>query len=406
MHPEIKEKRIQTNRKKYNTDNPMQNEDVKEKYKLTSQKNNGVNNPVNSKSIKLKIQKTIFSKFHTDFEYITAKINDKEWLKNEHKNKSIKQIANELGITYVTLFKHLKKNNIQTIIHSGSSIGQTEIAKIFTQHGFSTKLNYRNLISPYEVDIFCAEKNIAIEFNGTYWHSELNGCDRQYHLRKTQLCSKQKIQLIHIFDSEWITNRDIICSRIQSLLGINQKIFARQCKVIVPSVQEVMDFLQKNHLQGYVPYKIALGLTFNDQIVALMTFSKPHYSTQYQYEMSRFCNKINFTVVGGASRLFTHFIRKTQPKSIVSYRDIRWGDGQLYHTLNFKLSHISKPNYFYFKNTNPLKLYSRVKFQKHKLSKLLEEFDSSLSEWENMINHNYDRIWDCGNEVWVWSMVE
>ena len=27
----------------------------------------------------------------------------------------------------------------------------------------------------------------------------------------------------------------------------------------------------------------------------------------------------------------------------------------------------------------------------------LDQFDSNLTEWENMQLNNYDRIWDCGN---------
>lgn len=48
-------------------------------------------------------------------------------------------------------------------------------------------------------------------------------------------------------------------------------------------------------------------------------------------------------------------------------------------------------------------LESRIKYQKHKLLKLLKAFSPSLTEWENMKNNGYDRIWDCGNDVWIWN---
>lgn len=44
---------------------------------------------------------------------------------------------------------------------------------------------------------------------------------------------------------------------------------------------------------------------------------------------------------------------------------------------------------------------SRNKYQKHKLKNLLENFDPKLSEIENMVNNGFDRIWDCGNKVFV-----
>ena len=31
----------------------------------------------------------------------------------------------------------------------------------------------------------------------------------------------------------------------------------------------------------------------------------------------------------------------------------------------------------------------------------VEIFDESLSEWENMKLNGYDRIWDCGNYVFM-----
>ena len=47
--------------------------------------------------------------------------------------------------------------------------------------------------------------------------------------------------------------------------------------------------------------------------------------------------------------------------------------------------------------------FHRSSYQKHKLEKLLPIFESSMTEWENMQANGYDRIWDCGNDVWVWK---
>ena len=46
-------------------------------------------------------------------------------------------------------------------------------------------------------------------------------------------------------------------------------------------------------------------------------------------------------------------------------------------------------------------LESRIKYQKHKLGKLLETFDPAKSEIENMKLNGYHRIFDCGNLVFV-----
>ena len=46
-----------------------------------------------------------------------------------------------------------------------------------------------------------------------------------------------------------------------------------------------------------------------------------------------------------------------------------------------------------------------MSFQKHKLNKILNKFESNLTEWKNMQLNGYDRIWDCGNGKWVWTSV-
>ena len=128
-----------------------------------------------------------------------------------------------------------------------------------------------------------------------------------------------------------------------------------------------------------------------------MTFGKTRFSKKYEYEMIRFCNKKFISVVGGASKLYKYFIRNYKPKSVISYANRRYSDGNLYDKLGFKFSHFSTPNYWYFKNNQ--KLYSRIMFQKHKLKDLLESYDSNKSEIENMIANNYQRIFDCGNII-------
>ena len=88
--------------------------------------------------------------------------------------------------------------------------------------------------------------------------------------------------------------------------------------------------------------------------------------------MLRFCNKLNTTIYGAASKLLKHFIKEVHPEVIVSYADKRWSDGNLYIKLGFTHTHDSKPNYFYiigqhrenrFKYRN-LRLYSRKKILK------------------------------------------
>ena len=128
-----------------------------------------------------------------------------------------------------------------------------------------------------------------------------------------------------------------------------------------------------------------------------MTFGKSRFSKNAEWELLRFCNKLGYHIPGGAGKLLKQFERAYSPKSLISYADRRWSRGKLYEALGFKLDHLSPPNYWYWKNIENLQ--SRIKFQKHKLKNLLEKFDESKSEVENMKDNGYHRIYDCGNLV-------
>ena len=113
------------------------------------------------------------------------------------------------------------------------------------------------------------------------------------------------------------------------------------------------------------------------------------------YELLRFCNKLNTTVVGGASKLFKHFLKEYKPKEVISYCDRRWSEGNLYEMLGFEFSHNSKPNYFYVING---KRENRFKYRKDILVK--EGFDPNKSEHEIMLERGIYRIYDCGCKVY------
>ena len=255
-----------------------------------------------------------------------------------------------------------------------------------------------------EVDVLVemTDKKLAIEYDGLYWHSDQYGKNRNYHLSKTEECERNGIQLVHIFENEWLTKKDIVKSRLKSFLGIYDKtIYARSCLVKEVNKKESREFQEKNHIQGSINSKVNFGLYHDDKLISLMTFGKCRYNKRYEWELLRFCNKLGYHVPGAASKLLKQFEDNYSPKSLISYADRRYSMGKLYHALNFKLDHVSSPDYWYFKPQNTSILYSRIRFQKHKLKNLLEKFDESKTEVENMLDNGYYRIFDCGNLVFV-----
>ena len=97
--------------------------------------------------------------------------------------------------------------------------------------------------------------------------------------------------------------------------------------------------------------------------------------------------------MGALSKLISHI----NSKSIISYVDLRYGTGKSYEKIGFKKLGQSKPNYFYTKNHKIRE--NRLKYQKHKLELILEQYDPNLTEWQNMQLNQFDRIWDCGNLI-------
>lgn len=261
----------------------------------------------------------------------------------------------------------------------------------------------RDIITPLELDFYLPDHNLAIECNGLYWHSELWGKDKNYHLNKTNLCRDSGIRLIHIFEDEINNKPDIIKSKLNSILNINKrKLYGRKCEVREIDSKLKSKFLDKYHLQGNDKSSINLGLFYNNKLVSVMTFSKrrlalgKNLTEEGEYELSRFCGNFHFYIIGGASKLLKYFERKYKPSKIITYADKRWSEGGVYFKLGFTHTHDSKPSYWYIKSN---KRIHRFNFRKSELSKKLEVFDSKLTEWENMKNNGWSRIWDCGNMV-------
>lgn len=199
---------------------------------------------------------------------------------------------------------------------------------------------------------------------------------------------------------EWKTNKELVKSRIMSVLGKNDRIYARKCNIKQVNASDTNAFLLKNRIQGWCQSKINYGLYSDDVLVALMTFGKPRFNKKAEYELLRYAIAMNTNVIGGASKLLSHFKKVHIPNSIISYCDLRWNTGALYEQLGFIKTSISEPNCWYTYRHKTFE--SRMRYQKHKLSTILKVFDPSKTEWQNMQLNSYDRFWDCGNAVFMW----
>lgn len=272
------------------------------------------------------------------------------------------------------------------------------IEYIKTIYNKEIQTNVRNLIIKSEIDIYFPDINLAIEYNGLYWHSEKGGRFKDYHFNKFNKCREKNIRLIQIFSDEWINKKEIVKSKLKSILSEKQdKIYARKCIIKEISPKEKNQFLNKYHIQGEDRSKIKLGLFFNNELVGVMTFINPRIalgskSKQNIYELSRFAS--SRYIVGGSAKLINYFIKHYKPNNIYSYSDNRWTDpdNNMYLKLGFIKTKESQPNYSYTKNY--LTRIHRYNFNKFNLKKL--GADITKTENEIMNNMGYTRVWDCG----------
>lgn len=137
-----------------------------------------------------------------------SKMNNSNWLKHQNHvlNLTIDEIANKLGVNAPNLGTKFKKFNIVLKRHSRSSY-EREIALWFDSLKINYVQNTRSIIKPLELDFYIPLHNLAVEFNGDYWHQFKS---EGYHENKTKLCNNLNICLIHIWENEWLKNKDKI----------------------------------------------------------------------------------------------------------------------------------------------------------------------------------------------------
>jgi len=255
-----------------------------------------------------------------------------------------------------------------------------------------------------EIDIFIPELNIGIEFNGLYWHGEIYK-DKDYHHKKAKNCNENNINLLTIWEDDWNYKKDIIKSIIRNKLGKNlYRIPGRKCNIKEINYYKTKSFLQKNHLQSECLSKVNIGLFYDDELVSVMTFGPKRMilnsktTDLNKYELLRFCNKLNTSIIGGASKLFKYFINNYNPSEIISYANLDISNGKLYKILEFEKSKDIRLNFWWVKKGIK---YHRSNFMKHKLIK--EGWDSFKTADEIMHERGYYKIWGTGNLKWIYK---
>lgn len=361
-------KRKETNTKRYGVDNPFSNNTIKDKIKKTNLTNLGVDNPMRSDNILNKLSKHVQEKYNVPWSCM------------------ISQCRNAQG---------------------------SVISKINKEIGYLLNIDEND----YEFNIGrCSydlkKDNVLIEINPSYTHNSTIGPyfgkghqvepkNKKYHLNKTKLANENGYRCIHIWDWDDL-------NKIKMMLDDKATLYARSLKLEVMDQKEVNKFLNQYHLQNAGKGQtICLCLMKDNEIVQTMTFGKPRYNKNYQWELIRLCTDSKYKVMGGSEKLFRHFTKEYNPESIISYCDNSKFSGDVYRKLGFELkTHGSPACHWYNPKTKRHILDSSLRMKGYSLLHNDENYEKAKKGDNNktlMINDGYVEIYDCGQSVYTWN---
>jgi very-short-patch-repair endonuclease len=424
--PEVRARIIATNLERHGHTGSLGDERVRAKGRQTLQERYGVDNPMHvpefakraadgsRRAYSERLQEILQKRYRTNWDrygrYDPAQAHlsvqsvdlsyDPIWLAEQNREYPICYIAKKLGMGTSQLCVRYHSLGVPIINHSISSQHRFLEEHLRSRYDGSILINDRKLLGKQELDILLPDLGIAVEIDGIYWHGERGGGKgSDYHIKKTQACAENGVRLIHIWDIEIDHKLSIVSSRLDNLLGISNRIGARQCQLEEISGVDAARFHDGNHLSGSAPASLHLALRDPaGELGICISIGRSRYHKSADLELIRLSTRRGLVVTGGLSRLIKELSLRYPGSRLVSYADLRWGVGHGYASAGFEHTGNTGPGYWYVKGS---KIHHRSNFQKKLLAQKLENYDDSLSEWENMINHGWDRIWDCGNAVWI-----
>ena len=275
----------------------------------------------------------------------------------------------------------------------------TQLAKLLQDKGIAVEMEFK--IEDKQYDLHIVGTNILIEVNPTYTHNAIgnhwkpDGLAPDYHKNKTAIATSNGYRVIHIWD--W----DDIDKTIQ-LFSPKTKIYARNCELKQVTKTEYREFASKYHLQGPTKgFSLCLGLYYNDVLVEIMSWGKPRFNKNYEYELLRLCSHSDYRIVGGAEKLFKHSIDILHPANIISYCDLSKFSGEVYHRLGMELLRINSPQEVWSQGKERVLSTTLRQLGYDKL------FDSNYgkgtSNEQLMIEHGWLPVYDCGQAVFVYG---
>ena len=367
--------------------------DIKVKIIDTMNNRYGVEHPLQNESIKNKaienMKKTMCNRYGVSH----------NWSIPEVRNKISKTVQERYGVPYFCMKEECFGKNGYTI----SKINRT-LAKLLEDNGIYSEFEYN--INNKSYDMHILDTNILIEINPTYTHNSTNPTwfhnskkeplAKDYHFNKTILAKNHNYRCIHIWDWDNI-------NKVIDLIKPKERIYARKCILKEVSNKETTEFLNKYHLQNTCRgQNIRLGLYTSDgDLVQIMTFGRPRYNKNFEYELLRLCTKSGYIVIGGAEKLFNYFINEYKPKSIISYCDNSKFSGNVYTKLGFDIKDFGSPSKHWF--NGKIHITDNLLRQRGFDQLFNTNYGKGVSNIELMLSYGFVELYDCGQSIYIYK---
>lgn len=412
---------------KYGNENIFSKDETKRKIKQTLINRYGVDTPMHNPESVQKIKDAKIIKYGVNYasiisknvsqnknDFIVGYTEDGDWIcKCPH--PGCNKCESQTYIINTQAYHGRQKWNTEPCTNimplgSSTSTPESEISDWLNDLNISHKCSDRTILDGLELDIYISSKQLAIEFNGCYWHCDKKK-DKRYHYAKYKMCKEKGIQLIQIWEDWYHNDKDKVKSLILSKLGIySKRLYARKCDIRKLTNKDIINFENTNHIQGHTNAQIIYGLYYDNELVSCMSFSEKRRQfigskakEDKTYELLRFCSLRGYQIIGGMQKMISHFIKDYNPSKIISYSSNDISNGNVYIKAGFTKSSKEHLSYWYI-NKNNLIRYHRSKFCKTNLKKM--GYDISRTETEIMGELPYFKIYDSGTTQWILSITQ
>ena len=404
--PVIKDKIKSTFLRNYNVDNPMKVPEIAEKLKhrcLDTYGGLGLQSPI----IRSKVESTNLEKYGYENPLgnpeIRKKILDERESRTGYRycssDPNVKAaISKACQEKYGVLWNCMRPEcrNASNVI---SKVNQ-HFASVLDQHNIVYEMEYP--IHRFVYDFYLPNHQVVIEINPTITHNsyfsiygDSNIIAPDYHSNKTHTAHLVGLKCIHVWDWDDI-------SRIVSILGSKVKIGARNCELRPILKTEAEKFTSKYHLSGSCRGQIVCyGLFFQNQLVQVMTFGKPRYNHNYDFELLRLCTDTNYQIVGGASKLFKQFLLDHPNSTVISYCDRSKFSGNVYDNIGMKYHDTTPSNKIWSKGSEYI---TQNLLNQRGYDQLFDtNYGKGTSNTDLMLQSGWLPVYDCGQYVFTYG---